>query len=54
MPQLAAPEETLSEIDAALSRVGAGTVSAEVNAPQRRRRIREFLSPQSNGDQDTW
>lgn len=37
-------------IDAALARAGTGTPATDAA----RRRLRERLSPQANGDQDTW
>jgi hypothetical protein len=57
MPQLVAPDlakETLSEIDASLARVRTGSAQTKTVTPERRNRLRELLSPQANGDQDTW
>jgi hypothetical protein len=57
MAQLVAPDlaqETLSEIDAALARVRIDSEQTKTMTPEKRRRVREFLSPQANGDQDAW
>jgi hypothetical protein len=52
--QLVTVDETLAEIDAVLDRMSTENAGSGALTPQRRRRIREILSPQANGDQDTW
>jgi hypothetical protein len=52
--QLVTVDETLADIDAALDRMSAENARSGALTPQRGRRIREILSPQANGDQDTW
>lgn len=54
MQQLVTVDETLAEIDAVLDRMSTENAGSGALTPQRRRRIREILSPQANGDQDTW
>lgn len=52
--QLVTVDETLADIHAALDRMSTENADSGTLTPLRRRRIREILAPQANGDQDTW
>jgi hypothetical protein len=46
-------EATGAAIDAALEKLDAAAPAQEISPP-RRRKLRELVSPQANGDQDSW